>query len=120
MFKETIQSTHIQPFEEAYPGEEVFLLDVAEVRLGFLYVTPWATTLGWNGIFDFSRAEIEALHELSFHVSGGQDRLVPDEARARNATVVYLAISNESSVDCDLNKPEEFKQYQDELEDFSR
>jgi hypothetical protein len=120
MFKETIRPTEIQPFEEAHPGEEVYLLDVAEVRFGFLYVTPWASTLGWNGTFDFSRVEIEVFDELSTRISDGQDRLVPNESRARNATVVYLATSNESSVDCDLKEPEAFQRYKDELENFSQ
>lgn len=111
MSRETIAPTEVQPFEEAHAEEEVYLLDVSGVRFGFLYVTRWASTLGWNGTLRFSKLESEALEHLSSLISAGKKQLVPNELRARNAINVYFAIANESSVECELKKPGDFSKY---------
>jgi hypothetical protein len=115
-----MQSTQIQPFQEVHRGEEVFSLGVQGEQFGFLYVTPASSTLIWNGAFDFSKVETEALSTLSSQISGGQDILWPDQQRTRNATSVYLALENDSSFDFDLKKDNDLQRYKQALQVYNR
>lgn len=114
MSRGTIIPTEVQPFEEAHAGEEVYLLDVFGVRFGFLYVTRWASTLGWSGTLRFSRLENEVLENLSFLISAEK------KWRARNAINVFFALANKSSIECNLEKPEDFTKYKYILRQFNQ
>ena len=111
MMAEAIQVEEVAEFSAEHPGEKFYMLNTPEVSLGFFYVSSDTCTLGWQGKFDFSSLDQEALGRLPSVIEPGWiPKNTEDTAR------VSLILRAQELMRFDLTQSEQYQQYRQVIE----
>ena len=105
-----VRTQEITEFSDKNPNEKFYLLNVAEIPLGFFYVSPETCTLGWESSLDFSYLNKEALAILPAIIERGwSERDILHFTRNAHVSLILRACELH---EYDLGQPEQYDKYQ--------
>ena len=99
-----------EPTEEIEEqGAQVYKLDVDNIPLGFLYLTPDSYTLAWNGLLDFRKVDDEA-RGFFYRQLDEQKKSFFEVSHYNHETKVSLIVKDRL-LKYSLNDPEQLREY---------
>ncbi len=101
-----IQVYEVRGFSAEFPSENFYNFDIGGLPFGFLYISPSTCTLGWQGTFNFTSLNSEALERLPSHIESGWT-----PTNTQDSVIVYLILQARELTVYDLRLEEEYNEY---------
>ena len=104
-------------------GRKAYLLYADRYPFGFLYASPMAYTVAWDGVFDFSKLEEEVFVSLPKHIASEEKALTAEQVKNRDLVSVSFILSTEYGselVKRVLVKYGEYEQYKKILDEINK